>query len=138
VIRNACALLLSLLAGACILPSDPGAGAPDLRGDWQLTGEQSSPMLELDGVLSITAQEGELIVGTLSWEESDGLGGTRTDGGPASGRVISGSAVDFDVFPPTGGTRRFVARLSGDTIEGTWLQLVAGGVSGEFMAIRTP
>lgn len=133
--RRSCLLWLAFVAG-CSLPTSSSGDVADLRGTWAYTGTQSVPALQLAGTLSITSQDGDLCGGTLTFTESDGLGGMRMDGGPVSGRVIERTDVDFDMLRSTG-ARRHVARLRADTIEGTWVQL-SSGLSGQFRAVRTP
>jgi hypothetical protein len=128
------ALATVLFAAGCSVPSSSSGDPADVRGEWTFTAEQVSPALTLTGTLSITSQDGDLISGTLSWQESDGAGNTRVDGGPITGRVLGDEDVDFDLLR-TGGSRRHVARLLADTMEGNWLQ-ASIGASGEFRAVR--
>lgn len=123
------------LAG-CVDPAGPTAMAADVRGSWRFTADQAAPPLHLEGTLVIESQRGDLITGTISWEERDGSGVIRLDGGAVTGLVIDRSDVDFDVLM-SGGSRRHVARLSTDTMQGSWLQ-VTNGRSGAFRAVRGP
>lgn len=132
--RRMVGALAVVVVGACSLPTSSSGEAADVRGSWEFTGVQSAPSLSLDGTLTITAQDGDLVSGTLTWEERDGVGGVRLDGGPVSGRVIGAGDIDFDLLR-TGGSRRHFARLSADTMEGTWLQ-ASSGASGTFRAVR--
>lgn len=132
--RRGRVLAILLLSVACVSPTGASGDVADLRGTWQYEGTQAAPALSLEGTLTIAGQDGDLVSGQLSWEESDAAGGSRLDGGPVSGRVIERSDVDFDVLLP-GGARRHVARLTADTMRGTWVQL-SSGASGEFTAIR--
>lgn len=124
---------MALTLAACDLTS-PVGDAADVRGTWQLTGTQVSPDLDLAGTLSITSQDGQTIAGTASWEES-GVGGVVVVGGPLTGRAIGQDDVDFDVTLASG-TRRFVARLSADTMSGAWVQ-VSTSTNGTFRAVRS-
>lgn len=126
----------TFLAGACAYPTDPSGNVPDLRGSWDLTGERVAPALSLTGTLEVSGQEGDLIVGTIQWEESDGMGGVALGGGAVSGRVLGDSDVDFETLPGGSPTRRFVGALVADTLTGTWLDLPAGGASGTFRLVR--
>lgn len=132
--RLTASTLIALVAAACSIPTSSGGDAADVRGSWEFTGAQSAPSLSLVGTLTITAQDGDLVSGTLTWEERDGVGGIRQDGGPVTGRVIGVGDIDFDLLR-TGGSRRHFARLSADTMQGTWLQS-ATGESGTFRAVR--
>lgn len=123
-----------LFAGGCAFATDPAAEVADVRGTWTYSGEQAAPALVLTGTLSISAQQGEVLSGQLSWQEPDGSGGTANRGGAVSGRVIETTDVDFDVLVP-GVTRRHVGRLVGDSIKGAWIE-TASGKSGAFVAVR--
>jgi hypothetical protein len=119
---------------ACDLTS-PEGDAADVRGTWQLTGTQAAPDLDLEGSFSIEEQDGQVIAGSATWNEtSPGGGGVTMVGGPISGRAIGQSDVDFDVTLSSG-TRRFVARLVADTISGAWVQ-VSTSTNGTFRAVR--
>lgn len=133
-IRRPFLLLAALALGACAMPTDSSGDVADVRGAWAFTGQQVTPSVQLTGTLTITGQDGDLVTGTLTWEERDALGVSRLDGGPVSGRVIERGDVDFDLIRTTG-TRRHVARLSADTMEGSWVQ-IQGGLSGSFRAVR--
>lgn len=126
--------LALVVAGACALPTSSSGEAADVRGRWEFTGTQSAPTLSLEGALTITAQDGDLVSGTLTWEERDGIGGVRLDGGPVTGRVIGAGDIDFDLLRANGPRRHF-ARLSADTMAGSWLQS-SSGASGTFRAVR--
>ncbi|MBX3175401.1 MAG: hypothetical protein KF709_13380 [Gemmatimonadaceae bacterium] len=124
-----------LPAGACGLLTGPLDGdAHDLRGEWALSGAQSSPSLQIVGEISITTQHRGEIFGTAQWEERDGFGGVTVAGGTLAGIVATVEDVDFDV-QIGGNPRRFIGRIVADTIAGTWIQAV-GGLSGTFRAVR--
>lgn len=123
-----------MLAGGCESSTGVDGDVADVRGTWAYHGVQSAPSLELTGTLVISGQDGDLVTGTLSWEERDGGGGTTAHGGAITGRVIGQDDIDFDVFA-AGGVRRHVARLSETGMDGAWVQ-VSTGRSGEFTATR--
>ena len=127
------ALTLAALC-ACISVTDGGAAAVNMAGAWQYTGTQTAPGADITGVLTVSSQDGELIGGSVSWEERTGPGATRLLSGALSGRVIGVDDVDFDVLLGDG-TRRHVGRITADTIRGTWFQ-AEGGLTGAFTAIR--
>jgi hypothetical protein len=131
--RVASVLAASLALSACDLTS-PIGDAADVRGTWEFVGTQVSPDLDLDGSFSITSQDGQSIAGTASWDET-GVGGIVMVGGPLAGRAIGQDDVDFDVTLASG-SRRFVARLSADTMSGAWVQ-VSTSTNGTFRAVRT-
>lgn len=127
-------VLAAALLGGCALPSGPDRPAADVRGDWEFTAEQLAPSLTIEGVLRIESQDGDLIVGSASWEERDALGIVRLGGGAVTGRVIGESDVDFDILiGPV--ARRHVARLDADTMEGSWVQ-PGSAASGTWRAVR--
>ena len=125
---------LVLGVGGCDLTS-PETEAADVRGLWEFTGTQLAPDVDLAGTFDITAQDGQSIAGIASWEESGAPGGIVVRGGPIAGRAIGETDVDFDVTLESG-VRRFLGRLSVDTIAGAWVQSSTGG-SGTFRAVRT-
>ena len=131
-------VLAAILAfgGACDFATDPGGAVADIRGSWQYSGDQSAPALTLTGTLVIQTQAGEVVGGQLSWQEQDGMGGTISRGGAVSGRVIGESDVDFDVILGAV-TRRHVGRISGDSLNGAWVE-VSTGKSGDFTAVKAP
>lgn len=131
--RPAAVLLLASVL-ACDLTS-PELDAADVRGNWQFTGTQVAPDLDLAGNFAITEQDGQAIAGSATWNEtSAGGGGVVMSGGPISGRAIGDADVDFDVTLASG-TRRFVARLVADTMSGAWVQ-VSTSTNGTFRAVR--
>ncbi len=124
----------ALAATGCDLASTSVEDPADVRGTWAFTGDQAVPPRDLVGTLTISDQQGDLISGTMSWEERDGGGGITLDGGAVTGRVLGPEDVDFDVIRAAG-SRRFLARITADTLVGTWVELV-GGRSGDFRAER--
>lgn len=127
------------LSGACATSTGVDGAVADVRGTWEFTGDQSAPALQLAGTLVIESQDGDLVTGSLSWEERDGQGAVLSKAGAVTGRVIGQDDIDFDVFAADG-VRRHVARLSfveaQGTMDGAWVQ-VATGKSGQFTATRT-
>lgn len=132
--RIAGAVGVLLAAGGCDLATETDGPVANVEGSWRYTGQQTAPSLTLEGTLVIGPQSGDVVNGQLTWEERDVSGGLVLDGGPVSGRVIELEDIDFDVLR-SGGDRRHVGRISGDTIRGAWIQ-ASSGASGEFLAIR--
>jgi hypothetical protein len=126
-------LALLTLAG-CALPTGTERDAADVRGEWEFTAEQVAPALTIEGVLRVERQDGDLIVGTASWEERDALGVVRLGGGAVTGRVIGETDVDFDILVGAV-ARRHVARLAADTMAGSWVQ-PGSTASGSWRAVR--
>lgn len=131
-------IAISSLAGAvaCISTTDNSGPAANVAGVWSYAGTQAAPTADLTGVVTVAAQDGELIVGSATWEENRSGGMVRTIGGSLNGRVIGATDIDFDV-QLLDGTRRHVARLTADTMRGTWVQS-PGGLTGQFTAVRGP
>ena len=127
------ALILAALC-ACISVADGADAAVNMAGAWQYAGTQTAPGADITGVLTVSSQDGELIGGSVSWEERTSPGVTRLLSGALSGRVIGVDDIDFDVLLGDG-TRRHVGRIIADTIRGTWFQ-AEGGLTGAFTAIR--
>jgi hypothetical protein len=128
------AVALLVAAAGCNLATEADGPVANVKGSWHYTGQQTAPSLTLEGTLVIGPQAGDVVNGQLTWEERDALGGLVLDGGPVSGRVIALEDIDFDVLR-SGGDRRHVGRIAGDTIRGAWIQ-TSSGASGEFLAIR--
>jgi hypothetical protein len=132
---RATAFLLTLLStSACIDTATDASTVADVRGTWRYVGSQQAPAVQLNGTLIIEEQEGDLLSGRANWEERTAQGMVQSVAGAVSGRVIELTDVDFDVRIGTD-TRRHVARISGDTLRGTWV-LIGGGRTGEFTAVR--
>lgn len=127
-------LCATLVVAACDLSTEPTGPVADVRGTWRYVGTQSAPALQLEGTLVVTQQRGDIISGSVTWEERDGLGDVQVKGGQMTGRVIGLEDIDFDVLLPEG-DRRHVARVSGDSIDGVWAA-VSAGRSGDFRASR--
>jgi hypothetical protein len=133
--RSRILLAATFLAG-CALPTGPDRPAADVRGEWEFTAEQVAPSVTIEGVLRIESQDGDLIVGSASWEERDALGNVQLGGGPVTGRVIGESDVDFDILVGAA-ARRHVARLDADTMAGSWVQ-PGSSAAGTWRAVRAP
>lgn len=119
-------MLLLLGAAGCSAPTaacdDPGAATST----WQYAGTQTTPLqASLAGTLAITAQCG-VLTGELSVVELDGLGQSRRLSGPVTGRMVDGTSMRFDVLI-NGVMRQHLARVSGDSLSGTWLALSENG-----------
>lgn len=131
--RRAAAVTLMVAAG-CSFATGPSGAVADVRGTWHYSGDQSAPALTLNGTLIINGQTDDLVSGQISWQEQEVGGGTRTDGGPVSGRVIETTDIDFDVLR-SGTERRHVGRITADTIRGAWIE-ISSGRSGNFLAVK--
>lgn len=129
-------LLVGGLLGlaACIDTTGSSAIVPDLIGSWRYVGVQGAPTVQLTGLLVIEAQEGDLIAGRANWEARTPTGMVTQAGGSVGGRVIGDANVDFEVLLAPH-PRRHVARIVGDTMRGSWVE-VGTGAAGEFTAIR--
>jgi hypothetical protein len=123
-----------LALAACDLSSEPTGPVADVRGTWRYVGTQSAPALQLEGTLVVTQQRGDIISGSVTWEERDGFGDVQVKGGQMTGRVIGLEDIDFDVLLGEG-DRRHVARVAGDSLDGVWAAVTAGR-SGNFRASR--
>jgi len=126
-------LVAGLAFSACALTA-PEGDAADVQGTWEFEGAQVSPALDLEGTFVVTSQNGQAIAGSATWDEA-GVSGIVMVNGPLSGRAIGQEDVDFDVTLSTG-VRRFVGRLSADTISGAWVQ-ISTSTNGTFRAVRT-
>lgn len=127
----------ALSALACETATDPGGPTVDVRGTWSYSGTQATPSLALSGTLVISTQSGAGVTGSLTWEESDGVGGVALKSAQVSGRVVGTQDADFDALAPEA-TRRHVARISAnaDTMVGVWIA-TAISRNGSFTAVRS-
>jgi hypothetical protein len=131
--------MVALLFGAfgttaCIDTATDASTVADVRGSWRYVASQQAPAVQLNGTLIFEEQEGDLVSGRANWEERSAQGMIQSVAGAITGRVIELADVDFDIRVGTD-VRRHVARLTGDTLRGTWV-LIGGGRAGEFTAIR--
>ena len=129
-------VLGGVAAAGCDLSTGPGGPFADVQGTWEFGGQQSAPLRQLTGTLTITTQDNADVTGQLAFESNDGAGGVTIDGGMVVGRVIGLADIDFDVLLASG-TRRHVGRISAgrDSLIGAWVN-VASGTAGEFLATR--
>ena len=136
-ISTAVALLWGIVAvvAGCSSGTEPGTPPVALLGTWIYEGEQISPMpAALTGELEIASQSGDRLEGSIDVLEVGGVESRRLTG-LVSGIALDAATVDFDVHVE-GSTRRHVGEVRGDTIEGAWADVVSGGGSGSFRAVR--
>ena len=105
--------LMAAALASCSLGTEPTGPTADVRGTWSFVGSQAAPALDLAGTIEITQQSNDLISGSVSWEETNGVGGVELKGGALTGRVIGLTDIDFDVILDEG-DRRHVTRLPPD------------------------
>lgn len=130
-------MVASFALAGCSVATDPTRVVAEVRGIWTYSGTQASPPATLTGTLNIAQQAGEVIEGSLSWTEADGVNMPVLRSGAMAGIVVASTDVDFEVGLD-GASRRHLARISanGDTLVGVWTT-VGGGASGNFTAIRS-
>lgn len=136
--RAGIVVALSALA-ACHTPVDCAPPVSvSVLGSWRYTATQNAPTpADLAGTLVFTTQCGTTLTGNLDVTEIDAQG-FRRRAGTLSGRTVDSLTLDFDVFLTNVG-RRHVGALSGDSIQGTWIEpLDLGSASGSFTAVRRP
>lgn len=129
-------LILGLLA-ACDSPSGNDDTSLDVRGVWTYDATQTTPALDIAGAVQITEQTGNTFTGTAAFTETDVQGTQRERAGAVSGRLIGGDVVDMDVYLDLQ-VRRHVARITADSMSGTWSLTDAASVSGDFTMRRVP
>lgn len=113
-----------LLAAGCGSLTDP-CHDPGVISSWRYAGVQDVPEeANLTGTLSMREACG-MITGELDLVEVDGFGQSRRLAGPLTGRVVDAGLVRFDVLFD-GVVRQHLARMSGDSLVGTWLALSDG------------
>lgn len=120
---------------ACSAGTEPGAPPVVLIGSWSYEGAQQSPVpATLEGSLEVAGQDGRTFDGSLDVIESSAAGSRRLTG-IVTGLALDAVTLDFDVLLD-GVSRRHVAEIRGDTIEGAWMDVQSGGASGSFRAVR--
>ena len=127
-------VLAALLAG-CGTGTEPGLAPVVVTGSWSYEGAQQAPVpATLDGSLEISRQDGPSFEGSLDVFESSAEESRRITG-IVTGIALDAVTLDFDVLVD-GVSRRHVAEIRGDTIEGAWVEVRTGGASGSFRAVK--
>ena len=129
-------LVGAVALGGCFAATEPDGPVANVRGVWSYTGSQTTPALTLSGTLSVSQQAQDVIEGSLTWSEADGVTAPVFRSGSMAGLVIGETDVDFEVVVDAG-SRRHLARISanGDTLVGVWVGSSGSG-GGPFVAIR--
>lgn len=130
------AMLFVLALAACGSTTDTGTTSVDMRGTWSYTGVQTSPVLNVSGILTIDQQSGKSFTGSAQFSETDVQGTIRIRTGQINGRVIGADAVDFDIFVEAT-ARRHVGRVVADSMKGTWA-VTGSNITGSFNARLIP
>jgi hypothetical protein len=117
------------LALACSQPT-AGCGADSpVRGQWSYRAVRESPaQASISGSMTIEMRNCVDLQGSLDIVEVLPTGETRRIAGPISGTLIDSGLVRFDATLGTSDREHF-ARLRGDSLSGTWIEL-AGSMSG--------
>jgi hypothetical protein len=113
------ALVGLLWAAACDSPTEGGAveSTPHIEGGWDYTATQSSPALRMSGTLTITAQDGNAISGSLDYMETDAAGIARRRIEMFNGRIRGKHSISLDAI--TGdGTRKHTGSIVNDSMGG--------------------
>jgi hypothetical protein len=130
-------LLLACLLIACDSPSAGDGGAFDVQGNWRYEATQTLPALDIEGALQITEQNGGNFTGTVAFTETDVQGTQHSRTGAINGRFVGNTVVDIDVHVDAQ-VRRHVARMSADSMNGTWNVTGTASLTGSFTARRLP
>ena len=121
-----------LLVAACDSPTGEATGI-DMRGTWDYFADQTAPALDIEGVLTITEQNGTFFTGTAALTEIDVQGTRRTRAGAISGSFIGNAVVDFDIHIDAQ-SRRHVGRITADSTNGTWS--ASSPLNGNYRAVK--
>lgn len=119
--------------GACTSPVASCEGAAPLTGQWSYEATQETPVPgNLSGSLVITSQSCTDFQGALDVVEVLVTGESRRVAGPVSGSLVDGTLARFEVT--LGGVgREHLARITGDSLSGSWVEAGASlPGSGEF------
>ena len=127
-----------LLAAACDSPTEGGAvePTPHIAGGWDYTATQMSPSLRMSGTLTITAQDGNAISGSIDYMETDAAGISRRRIEMFNGRIRGKQSISIDAI--TGdGTRKHTGSILNDSIGGNVEKAKQNGtLHGSFSARR--
>ena len=129
-----------VIFAACLSNSSGPEGVVPVAGNWNYTAQQSSGGIgNSTGTMALTSESLTAYSGTMDVLETVVGSTSRRIAGPISGRLVSGTSVDFDV---TLGAvhRQHIGMLAGDTIAGSWFEMGAGGgvsAGGTYKAVRT-
>ena len=119
-------LVAPLVALLCIVscggtPAGPNTTGVNLQGAWHYVGLQTSnSRVSYDGTLTMTQQTGTSFTGGLDARSTTPEGIVLQVNAVVSGRLLSATAVDFDV-QFIDDTRRHVGTIKGDSIKGNWV-----------------
>jgi hypothetical protein len=133
---GACAVALVLLQ-ACASPTENCAVPRDITGTWQYAASQDAPVrASLTGSLVISTQSCRDFRGALDLTEVTADGRTRRIAGPVSGLLLDSAVARFDATLG-GADRQHLARLAGDSLWGSWVEIQSGpSVTGSFSGRR--
>ena len=130
-------LVAALAASACESPAASCDQSNVVSGPWTYRATRESPVpgtitgtLVLQSVNCVDLQGVIDVVEVLTTGESQHLAG------PVSGTLVDSTLVRFEATL-NGGSREHFARLSGDSISGTWIETTVGtGGAGPFTGSR--
>ena len=126
-----------LFALACSSPTASCEQANVVAGQWTYRATRESPVAgTITGTLVLQSMNCVDLQGVIDVVEVLATGETQHLAGPVSGTVVDSTLVRFEATLG-GGSREHFARLSGDSLSGTWIETAVGaGGAGPFAGRR--
>ena len=130
-------LALTLAASACENATATCDTSNAVAGQWSYRATRESPVPgTITGTLVLQSMNCVDLQGVIDVVEVLTTGETQHLAGPVSGTLVDSTLVRFEATLG-GGSREHFARLSGDSLSGTWIETAAGtGGAGPFSGRR--
>lgn len=130
-------LVATLAASACSNPAATCDQTSVVSGQWSYRATRESPVPgTITGTLVLQSMNCVDLQGVIDVVEVLTTGETQHLAGPVSGTVVDSTLVRFEATLG-GRSREHFARLSGDSLSGTWIETTVGtGGAGPFAGSR--
>ena len=130
-------LVATLAVSACSSPAATCDQSNVVSGRWTYRATRESPVPgTISGTLVLQSMNCVDLQGVIDVVEVLTTGESQHLAGPVSGTVVDSNLVRFEATL-NGGTREHFARLSGDSLSGTWIEVTVGtGGAGPFTGSR--
>ena len=127
----------TLVVSACSSPTTSCEQANVVAGQWTYRATRESPVPgTITGTLVLQSMNCVDLQGVIDVVEVLATGETQHLAGPVTGTVVDSTLVRFEATLG-GGSREHFARLSGDSLAGTWIETAVGaGGAGPFAGRR--
>jgi hypothetical protein len=119
-------LVAAITASACSNPVSTCSQSNVVSGQWTYSATRESPVAgTITGTLVLQSMNCVDVQGVIDVVEVLTTGETQHLAGPVSGTVVDSTVVRFEAVLG-GGSREHFARLSGDSLSGTWIETAVG------------